>query len=74
MVEYFDDTGAASQHRLRLSQDDRPSSRAKDLVDLALIAAVEKPEAAALRDAIETTFARRSTHARPQALSLPPSE
>ena len=74
VVKYFDDTGAASPARLRLSQDDRPSNRAKDLVDLALIAAVEKPEAAALRDAIETTFARRSTHARPQALPLPPSE
>ena len=45
--------------------DDRPSSRAKDLVDLALVPALEKPEAAALRDAI-----RRPSPGDPPTLDL----
>jgi len=52
----------------------RPSTRAKDLVDLALIAELWPLEAAPLRRAIEATFARRNTHAVPDKLPPPPEE
>lgn len=58
----------------RTYEGSRPSTRAKDLVDLALIAELSPLEAAALREAIETTFARRATHPVPAALPAPPGE
>lgn len=54
--------------------DGRPSSRAKDLVDLALITELETLKAPTLRGAIEITFSQRATHAQPQALPPPPAE
>jgi hypothetical protein len=50
----------------------RPSTRAKDLVDLALIADLSPLAATALRDSIEATFVRRKTHAIPGELPPPP--
>ncbi len=58
----------------RTYEGDRPSSRTKDLVDLVLVAELSALDAAALRIAIETTFARRGTHTAPPALPLPPRE
>jgi hypothetical protein len=52
----------------------RPSTRAKDLVDLALIAELWPLEAAPLRRAIEATFTRRDTHAVPSKLPPPPED
>jgi predicted nucleotidyltransferase component of viral defense system len=52
----------------------RPSSRAKDLVDFALIAELSPLDATVLRFAIETTFTRRDTHALPAVLPQPPGE
>jgi hypothetical protein len=53
---------------------DRPSSRAKDLVDLVLIAELKAVDAAAIRVAIDTTFETRSTHATPESLPEPPAD
>ncbi|MFN2497290.1 MAG: nucleotidyl transferase AbiEii/AbiGii toxin family protein, partial [Pseudonocardiaceae bacterium] len=52
----------------------QPSSRTKDLVDLVLIAEFANLDAVALRQAIGTTFAVRSTHPVPEALPAPPPE
>ena len=52
----------------------QPSSRAKDLVDLALIANLEHLDGQQLRDAITTTFHRRKTHPVPATLPRPPAE
>lgn len=51
---------------------DRPSSRAKDLVDIVLIAEIARVRAARLDDAIRRLFATRDTHERPPALPPPP--
>jgi Nucleotidyl transferase AbiEii toxin, Type IV TA system len=52
----------------------RPSTRAKDLVDLALIAELSTPHAASLRGAIDATFARRDTHPVPAKLPAAPED
>lgn len=49
----------------------RPSTRAKDLVDLALIAELSPLNAAPLRDAIEVTYTRRDTHAGTRIVECP---
>jgi hypothetical protein len=51
----------------------RPSTntRVKDLPDLALLATLGALDSAALREAIEATFAFRETHTVPQALPAP---
>lgn len=51
---------------------DRPSSRAKDLIDIVLIAGIPRMSANRLDDAIERLFAMRETHARPPELPRPP--
>ena len=56
----------------RTYEGSRPSTRAKDLVDLALIAELSSLDAAALRGEIEATFAARDTHPIPPALHQPP--
>jgi hypothetical protein len=58
----------------RTYKEARPSTRAKDLVDLALIADLSPLEATLLREAIEATFARRDTHAVPAELPQPPTD
>lgn len=50
------------------------STRVKDLVDLALIAAEASPDAGRLRAAIEATFERRASHDRPVRLPRPPAD
>lgn len=52
----------------------RSSSRAKDLVDLVLIAELSQLDAARLRAAIDSTFARRATHPIPTAFPTPPAD
>ena len=52
----------------------RPSTRAKDLVDLALIAELQSLDAAALRREVKTIFTLRDTHAPPGTLPPPPAE
>jgi Nucleotidyl transferase AbiEii toxin, Type IV TA system len=49
----------------------RPSSRVKDLPDLALLATVKSLEAKRLREAFEQTFTFRKTHALPLAIPAP---
>ncbi len=51
----------------------RASTRVKDIVDLALIAATSALDYGAVRDALEWTFARRATHALPLSLPAPPA-
>lgn len=58
----------------RIYEGSRPSTRAKDLVELALIAGLSSVDAATLRGEIEATFARRATHALPSALPQPPDD
>lgn len=52
---------------------DRPSSRVRDLPDLALLATTRPLEAARLRAAIAQTFGFRGTHAPPTELPAPPA-
>jgi len=49
----------------------RPSSRVKDLPDIALLATVQSIHAKRLRDALAQTFTYRKTHALPAALPAP---
>ena len=51
---------------------DRPSSRVKDLPDLALIATAGPLDAGQARAAIELTFSFRGTHEIPAQLPAPP--
>lgn len=51
---------------------DRPSSRAKDLIDIVLIAEIAHVHATRLNDAIQRLFAARDTHPPPLALPHPP--
>ncbi|GAA4994238.1 nucleotidyl transferase AbiEii/AbiGii toxin family protein [Actinopolymorpha pittospori] len=52
----------------------RPSTRTKDLVDLALIAQLFPLDANNLRHAIDATFTSRATHAQPTTLPPAPSQ
>ncbi len=54
--------------------DRTPSTRVKDLVDLALIAAEGMPDAALLHVALDRTFARREGRPVPPALPDPPPD
>jgi hypothetical protein len=58
----------------RRYNNDRPSTRTKDLVDLALITELVMLKAPNLRDAIEMTFGRRGTHGQPRTLPPPPTD
>jgi predicted nucleotidyltransferase component of viral defense system len=53
---------------------ERPSSRVKDLVDLAVIANSTELDATRLGHAIDGIFSRRATHARPAAVPAPPKD
>jgi hypothetical protein len=57
----------------RTYESGRSSSRAKDLVDLVLIAELARLDAASLRAAIDLTFTRRDIHPPPETLPAPPS-
>jgi predicted nucleotidyltransferase component of viral defense system len=54
-------------------QDQRESTRVKDLVDLALISEQAEIDAKRLHQALTTTFARRGRQPLPNALPSPPS-
>jgi predicted nucleotidyltransferase component of viral defense system len=58
----------------RTYENDRPSTRTKDLVDLSLIAELSRLDAGRLREAIDTTFADRTAAHMPLSLPLPPQE
>ncbi|HET8640217.1 MAG TPA: nucleotidyl transferase AbiEii/AbiGii toxin family protein [Solirubrobacterales bacterium] len=58
----------------RTYEGQRPSTRTKDLVDLALIAELSSLDAATLHREIETIFAIRKTHARPSTVPSPPAD
>jgi nucleotidyltransferase AbiEii toxin of type IV toxin-antitoxin system len=51
----------------------RENTRVKDLVDLMLLLKLGLPDASTTTQALEATFARRQTHAIPQALPVPPA-
>lgn len=51
---------------------ERPSTRVKDLPDLALLATTRALEAQRARAALEQTFTFRQTHALPSSLPAPP--
>lgn len=54
-------------------QDQRESTRVKDLVDLVLIGELAEIDAERLHQALTTTFAQRGRQPLPNALPLPPS-
>lgn len=58
----------------RLYEGGRVSSRAKDLVDLALVAQMFAVDADRLRRAIEDVFAARASHEAPQTVPAPPAQ
>jgi hypothetical protein len=53
-------------------QRERPNSRVKDLVDMALLVKMGMPESPKLKDAIQMTFEQRGTHAVPTVFPDPP--
>jgi hypothetical protein len=55
----------------RTYEGGRPSTRTKDLVDLALVAALFPLDAHELRTAIDAVFAKRAAHRPPDALPTP---
>ncbi len=54
-------------------QDERESTRVKDLIDLVLISELAKIEAKPLRQALASTFEQRARQPLPNAMPLPPS-
>jgi hypothetical protein len=58
----------------RTYEGERPSTRVKDLVDLALIAELSRLDAADLRRQVEAVFNLRATHPAPSHLPLPPTD
>lgn len=58
----------------RTYEGGRPSTRAKDLVDLALIAELSTLDAADLRHMINATFTKNATHDPPTSLAPPPPD
>jgi hypothetical protein len=58
----------------RVYEGGRPSTRTKDLIDLALIAELSNLDATVLRREIDTIFALRESHAIPDSLPPPPVE
>ncbi len=58
----------------RTHENNRPSTRTKDLVDLSLIAQLSTLDAARLKQTIDTTFTSRATDQPPSALPPPPEE
>ncbi len=54
-------------------QDERESTRVKDLVDLVLIGELAEIDAKRLRNALATTFEQRARQPLPNAIPLPPS-
>lgn len=52
----------------------QPSTRVKDLIDLAVMASLFSFQAGRLRRALEATFTVRGTHPLPSSLPLPPSQ
>lgn len=57
----------------RRYEGDRPSSRTKDLIDLALIAQLFSLDASAVRSDLKRVFESRGTHELPAALPDPPA-
>jgi hypothetical protein len=58
----------------RYGEQQRPSTRVKDLVDLVLISTVSDLSSRELRAALDRTFSSRATHPLPHALPEPPPE
>lgn len=58
----------------RYGAEARPSSRVKDLVDIALVATTLELEAGDLRSALVGIFDRRATHSLPGSLPAPPGD
>jgi hypothetical protein len=63
---------AEKLHAYTLPWKDRPNTRTKDLVDLALFVTIDPPAKEEIRDAVEATFRLRNTHPVPNALPPPP--
>lgn len=52
----------------------KPSTRVKDLIDLAIISSLFSMNASRLRKSMESTFTPRATHPLPEEFPLPPSD
>ena len=52
----------------------KPSTRVKDLIDLAIISSLFSMNASRLRKSMESTFTSRATHPLPEEFPLPPSD
>jgi Nucleotidyl transferase AbiEii toxin, Type IV TA system len=59
-------------HAYTLPPGDRTNTRIKDLIDLLLLLRIGLPGTDMVKQALRATFARRATHAIPQALTPPP--
>lgn len=63
---------AEKLHAYTLPRPDSSNSRVKDLVDMVLLARMGSLDKTILKQAIETTFGNRRTHAMPDSLPQPP--
>ena len=63
---------AEKLHAYTLPWTDRPNTRTKDLVDLALFVTIDPPDRKAIYSAVEATFRLRNTHPIPTVLPPPP--
>ena len=63
---------AEKLHALTLDYESGPSSRAKDLIDIGLLAGHYRFQARSLRESLESTFEFRDTHELPAAVPEPP--
>lgn len=58
----------------RYGNQQRPSTRPKDLIDILVIAGAEAIEASSLREALQRTFEQRGRQPLPDTLPVPPDE
>ena len=65
---------AEKLHALTRDYGGQPSSRVRDLVDVALLLELAPPDPAAVRTAVDRVFAARGTHAPPRDLPDPPDD
>lgn len=64
---------AEKLHAYTLPRGERVNTRVKDLVDLVLLITLGLPDDNHVLEALQKTFARRQTHALPEALDPPPA-
>lgn len=63
---------AEKLHAYTLPRPERPNTRVKDLVDMVLLVKMRSMDLKVLKEALQSTFKVRQTHALPQEIEIPP--